>query len=100
LQKVYEWYGAKNLISNTHLPNDKHDFGLSKRIPVYQFMAQTLGLNLKAIQDANGQIDESGITIEKETALYVFGEKGAQLPKKSIKGFDTLEALFYKSIKP
>jgi hypothetical protein len=25
---------------------------------------------------------------------------GAQLPKKAIKGFDTLEALFYKSIKP
>ena len=100
LQKIYEWYGAKNLVSNTHLPNDKHDFGLSKRTPVYQFMAQTLGLNLKAIQDANGQIDESGITIEKETALYVFGEKGAQLTKKAIKGFDTLEALFYKSIKP
>ena len=100
LQNIYEWYGAKNLVSNTHLPNDKHDFGLSKRTPVYQFMAQTLGLNLKAIQDANGQIDESGITIEKETALYVFGENGAQLPKKAIKGFDTLEALFYKSIKP
>jgi len=95
LQKVYDWYGAKAKISNTHLPNDKHDFGLSKRIPVYQFMAQTLGLNLKAIQDANGQIDESGITIEKETALYVFGEKGEKLPKNALKGFDQLERLFY-----
>jgi len=95
LQKVYDWYGAKAKISNTHLPNDKHDFGLSKRIPVYQFMAQTLGLNLKAIQDTNGQIDESGITIEKETALYVFGEKGEKLPQNALKGFDQLERLFY-----
>jgi dienelactone hydrolase len=95
LQKVYDWYGAKAKISNTHLPNDKHDFGLSKRIPVYQFMAQTLGLNLKAIQDTNGQINESGITIEKETALYVFGEKGEKLPKNALKGFDQLERLFY-----
>ncbi|HQR92557.1 MAG TPA: acetylxylan esterase [Sediminibacterium sp.] len=99
LQKVYDWYGAKALISNTHLPNDKHDFGLSKRIPVYQFMAQTLGLNLKAIQNVNGQIDESGITIEKETALYVFGEKGEQLPKNALKGFDNLERLFYSYFK-
>jgi hypothetical protein len=94
LQKVYNWYGAKALISNTHLPNDKHDFGLSKRTPVYEFMAQTLGLNLKAIQDDNGQIDESGITIEKETALYVFGEKGERLPQNAIKGFEKLENYF------
>jgi hypothetical protein len=99
LQKVYDWYGTKALISNTHLPNDKHDFGLSKRTPVYQFMAQTLGLNLKAIQNNNGQIDESGITIEKETALYVFGEKGEQLPKDALKGFDNLERLFYSYFK-
>lgn len=99
LQKVYDWYGAKDLISNTHLPNDKHDFGLSKRTPVYQFMAQTLGLNLKAIQNANGQIDESGITIEKETALYVFGENGERLPKNAIKGFNQLERLFYSYFK-
>lgn len=98
LQKVYDWYGAKSLVSNAHLPNDKHDFGLSKRTPVYQFMAKTLGLNLKAIQDANGQIDESGITIEKETALFVFGEKGEGLPATALKGFDKLETLFYKSI--
>lgn len=98
LQKIYDWYGAKSLVSNAHLPNDKHDFGLSKRTPVYQFMANVLGLNLKAIQDANGQIDESGITIEKETALFVFGEKGERLPATALKGFDKLETLFYKSI--
>ena len=62
LQRMYDWYGKKELVSNVHLPQDKHDFGISKRVPIYQFMAKYLGLNLKAIQDSTGNIDESRIT--------------------------------------
>jgi hypothetical protein len=57
-------------------------------------MAKYLGLNLKAIQDAQGNFFESKITIEKEQALYVFGDKGELLPANAIKGFGTLEKLF------
>ena len=79
LQKMYEWYGKKDHVMNVHLPQDKHDFGISKRTPVYQFMAKYLGLNLKAIQDSTGSINESKITIEPEQALYVFGDKGEKI---------------------
>ena len=58
-------------------------------------MAKYLQLNISAIQALNGTIDESKITIEKESALYVFGEKGEQLPKNAIKGFENLEKIFY-----
>jgi hypothetical protein len=98
LQKMYSWYGKKDLVENVHLPTEKHDFGINKRIAVYQFIAKHLGLNLKAIQDATGKIDESKITIEKEEALYVFGDKGQFLPAHAIKGFESLEKLFYNSI--
>ena len=98
LQKMYSWYGKKENVENVHLPAEKHDFGINKRTAVYQFMAKQLGLNLKAIQDASGKIDESKITIEKETALYVFGEKGELLPANAIKGFDNLEVVFKKAI--
>ena len=98
LQKMYSWYGKKENVENVHLPEEKHDFGINKRTAVYQFMAKHLGLNLKAIQDANGKIDESKITIEKESALYVFGEKGELLPANAIKGFDNLEIVFKKAI--
>ena len=98
LQKMYSWYGKKENVENLHLPAEKHDFGINKRTAVYQFMAKQLGLNLKAIQDASGKIDESKITIEKETALYVFGEKGELLPANAIKGFDNLEVVFKKAI--
>jgi len=94
LQKMYDWYGKKDLVTNVHLPQDKHDFGISKRTPVYQFMASYLGLNLKAIQDSSGNINESKITIEPEQSLYVFGDKGEKLPAHAIRGFDQLEKVF------
>lgn len=99
LQKIYGWYGQQDKVENVHLKEEGHDFGINKRIAVYNFMAKYLGLNLAAIQDAAGKIDESKITIEKEQALYVFGEKGELLPAHAIKGFENLELLFYNSIK-
>jgi hypothetical protein len=99
LQKMYSWYGKKDNVSNVHLPNEKHDYGINKRTAVYNFMAKYLNLNIKAIQDAAGNIDESKITIEKEQAMYVFGDKGEKLPAHAVKGFENLEKLFYQSIK-
>ena len=99
LQKMYGYYGKTGNVENVHLPNDKHDFGLSKRIPVYNFFVKQFGLNIKEIQDDKGNIDESKITIEKEQAMYVFGDRGENLPKNAIKGFEQLEKVFNKAIK-
>jgi sugar phosphate isomerase/epimerase/dienelactone hydrolase len=98
LQTMYSWYNKKENVSNVHLPYDKHDFGITKRTPVYQFMAKQLGLNIKAIQDANGKIDESKITIEPEKSLYVFGDNGEKLPAHAVKGFENLERVFAEEI--
>jgi len=94
LQKMYSWYGKKDFVENVHLPLEKHDFGINKRIAVYRFMAKHLRLNLNAVQNNSGQIDESKITIEPEQALYVFGDKGERLPPHAIKGFENLEQLW------
>ena len=94
LQKMYGYYDKAINVENVHLKEEKHDFGTNKRIAVYNFMAKYLKLNLKAIQDSNGKIDESKITIEKESAMYVFGEKGERLPKNAIFGFENLEKLW------
>jgi hypothetical protein len=90
LQKMYDWYGKKEQVKNVHLATEKHDFGINKRTAVYEFMAKWLGLDIKAIQNTAGAIDESGITIEKEEAMFVFGDKGERLPAHAIKGFDAL----------
>jgi sugar phosphate isomerase/epimerase/dienelactone hydrolase len=99
LQKMYSWYGKKDDVQNVHLPNDKHDFGITKRTPLYLFMVKYLNLNLKAIQNDSAKIDESKITIEPEQAMYVFGDKGEKLPAHAVHGFDNLEKLFYSEIK-
>ncbi|HTH30902.1 MAG TPA: TIM barrel protein, partial [Lacibacter sp.] len=98
LQKMYSWYGKQENVVNVHLPNDKHDFGITKRTPVYEFMAKHLGLNIKAIKDANGNIDESKITIEPENSLFVFGDNGEKLPAHAVKGFENLERVFAEEI--
>jgi hypothetical protein len=94
LQRVYGFYGKQDIVKNVHLPEEKHDYGLSKRLALYEFLAQHLGLNIKAVKDKVGKIDESKVTVEKESAMYVFGEKGERLPDNAIKGYEALEKLF------
>ncbi|BAV05175.1 hypothetical protein FLA_1182 [Filimonas lacunae] len=94
LQKIYGYYQQSGQVENVHLPAEGHDFGINKRTAVYRFMAKHLGLQLNAIQDAAGNIDESTLTIEKEQALYVFGDKGEQLPANAIHGFAQLEKIW------
>ena len=94
LQKIYSWYGHKENVENVHLPAEKHDYGINKRTAVYQFMAKTLKLNAAAILDASGKANETGITIEPEQAMYVFGDHGEKLPAHAVKGFEQLEAVF------
>jgi dienelactone hydrolase len=97
LQKVYGYYGKKDEVTNVHLPTEGHDYGISKRKAVYQFMAQNLGLDIKQVQDANGNIDETKSAVEKEQAMYVFGDKGEGLPANAIHGFEQMVKVFDKA---
>ncbi len=72
LQKIYGYYGAAAQVANVHLPDEGHDYGPSKRAAVYRFFADKLGLNLAAVLDAQGKIDESRVTPEKSAQLRVF----------------------------
>jgi dienelactone hydrolase len=72
LQKVYGYYGAGKNVVNVHLPDEGHDYGPSKRAATYRFLADRLGLDLRAVQGADGTIDESKVTVERAAALHVF----------------------------
>lgn len=90
LQKVYALYGKQGNVENVHLPDEGHDYGVSKRMPMYDFMARHLGLNLKAVKEKSGKIDESKVTIEKYDAQLVFGKEG-KLPPNAVKGLDKIK---------
>jgi dienelactone hydrolase len=94
LKKMYSYYGAQDMVENVHLPNDKHDFGTTKRFPLYTFLAKNFHLDIKNIQGKDGQFDESHVTIEKEPMMYVFGDKGEKLPADAIHGFGDLEKVW------
>lgn len=79
LQKTYGYYGATANVQNVHLASEGHDYGPSKRAAMYRFMAEHFDLNRKATLDANGNVDESKITIEPADELRTFGE-GNLLP--------------------
>lgn len=83
LQKVYDLYGKKDFVENVHLANEGHDYGLSKRLAMYDFMARHLGLSINNVKDKTGKIDESKVTIEKYDRMLVFGKNG-RMPENSL----------------
>jgi dienelactone hydrolase len=89
LQKVYALYGKQDNLANVHLANDQHDYGFSKRAPMYEFMAKHLGLNITAVRDKSGKVDESKVTIEKYESMLVFGKDG-KLPANAVKSPDAV----------
>ena len=91
LQKVYALYGKQGNVENVHLAGEGHDYGVSKRMPMYDFMARHLGLNINAVKDKkSGKIDESKVAIEKYDAQLVFGKEG-KLPAHALKGLEKIK---------
>lgn len=99
LQKIYNYYDEKDLVENAHFPKEGHDYGISKRRAMYSFMAEHLGLNIKAIQNKDGEIDESTCTVEDENDMKAFGKEGELLPSNAIKNFEELEKVFNEKMK-
>ena len=99
LQRIYGFYGKEDDVKNVHLPTEGHDYGTSKRSAMYDFIAQHFRLNINALKDKAGKVDESKVTIEKESALYVFGEQGERLPAHALRSFDAVAGAFNKAVK-
>lgn len=91
LQRVYGFYDAKDKVTNVHLPKEKHDFGPNKRNAVYEFFISAFGLDKK-------MWDEDKVTIEPQSALLSFGEKGALMPATAIRSFNQLAEYFDKKL--
>lgn len=90
LKKIYSFYNAEQNVSNVHIPDEGHDFGINKRNAVYDFFAETFYLN-------KNKLDESKVTIESENDLKIFGHNGELLPVNAIKSFDELAVYFDKN---
>jgi len=72
IRNVYRLFGAQDNVEYLHLANEEHDYGFSKRLGAYKFLAKHLGMSLDKVSKPDGSIDESFVTIEKQDDLYVF----------------------------
>lgn len=87
LKKIYSLYNKPENVENVHLAAEKHDYGISKRLAMYEFMARHLGLNIGLVRDKTGKVDESKVTIEEYGKLLVFGKKG-KMPANALRSAD------------
>jgi hypothetical protein len=82
VKRIYELYGNTSLVENVHLANEGHDYGESKRLAAYRFLAKHLQLDLSKIQDASGNPSEATIKIlERDQLTYFTAREIAALKK-------------------
>lgn len=87
IQYIYGLFGKADRVENAHFPLEKHGYDSSKRAAVYPFLAKYLGLDLTKAINADGSLNEVGIVIEDQKALYPFDEKHP-FPAKGIRNND------------
>jgi len=84
VKQVYELFDAADKVENVHLAEEDHDYGVSKRMAAYPFLAKHLNLQLGNVQDADGKIDESFVQAESRAKMLVFGADNPY-PKDAVK---------------
>ena len=92
IQNIYGLYGKRDLVQNVHLPDEKHDYGPSKRNAMYAFMAKQLSLDLKAVTNSQGVIDENPSKLLDQKDLEVFNAEHPR-PTNSVMGDEAVMKL-------
>ncbi|WP_215239571.1 alpha/beta hydrolase family protein [Dyadobacter helix] len=92
IRGIYSLYGKAGNVENVHLPDEKHDYGPSKRKAMYPFLAKYIGLDLKAVTDDKGNIDESQVKVLDQKELEVF-DKAHPRPANAVMGNEAVMSL-------
>lgn len=86
---IYHLFEMPDFFSSVHIPDEGHDYGYSKRVPMYVFFAKHFDLDIAAILGLNSLPDESTVVIEPNEAMYVFDESNP-LPKNAVRHNDNV----------
>ena len=84
IKHVYTLYGAADKVKNAHFAKEGHDYGESKRMAAYPFLAKHLKLDIQRVRGKDGKIDESFVVAEEYKDLLVFGPDNPR-PKDAVK---------------
>jgi uncharacterized protein len=95
IQNIYRLFGVESDVEYLYLPDEKHDYGISKRLGAYKFFAKHLGLSIENVTQKDGTIDENGVVLLENEKLRVFDADHPR-PAYAVKGDDAVEGLFSK----
>jgi len=90
IQKVYASYDAESKLDNVHFPAERHDYGPTKRFPVYNFFDHYLGLDAGKLPYNYG-FDEHFVTILPQEDLMIFNDQNP-IPANTLKGDEAVMA--------
>ena len=93
IRHIYDFYNAGDQVENVHLPNEKHNYGPSKRMAVYDFFIRHLGLQASNVEKDGGNIDESFVKILSKDKLCVFDDSHPR-PTSAVMGDEAVARLF------
>ncbi len=97
VQRVYAILGVPSLAANVHLADEGHDYGPSKRVAMYPFMAEHLGLDLHTVTGPDGRVDESNVCIVPRSALCVFDDDHPR-PEGALMGREAVIAALDRAV--
>ncbi len=75
VKRVYALYGAQERVGNAHFADEGHDYGVSKRVVAYPFLAKHLRLDLASVSGDDGRVDEAFFQAESYAKLLVFDDE-------------------------
>lgn len=96
IKRIYSFFDASDKVENAHFPTEGHDYGPNKRAAAYRFLAKHLFLSLDAIENAEGEIDESTVKVLPEDELRVFTAEHPR-PDYAVKNCDEVLGLLNKA---
>jgi len=90
MKQIYALYGQASQVENVHLALDKHDYGPNKRKAMYPFMAKHLKLDIRLIQNAQNELDETNSKVLSADELNLFNQE-FPLPKNALMGDEAID---------
>jgi dienelactone hydrolase len=93
MQHHYGLYGATDKLEQFHIPDEKHNYGPTKRAPVFAFFAKHFQLATGGIKNVDGTWDTDGNVVEAEEAMAAFNTSHPR-PANALQGDDAVIAAF------
>ncbi|RPI03899.1 MAG: acetylxylan esterase [Calditrichaeota bacterium] len=89
VRRVYDLAGVPDRLWTVHLADEGHDYGYSKRVPMYIFFARHFKLDIAQVLGPDSKPDESFVIIEEPNSFMIF-TADRPLPLTAIKTNDAV----------